>query len=77
MTTALLIAIIDASPVLIAALERLFASFHAAGHPDTALHTPPQVAQIEAVVAEHNPSYVPTTLISDGPQTFENPDGGE
>lgn len=77
MSAALIIAIINASPALLLALERLFASFHAAGHPETAPLLPQHVALIESTVARHDPSYVPKIQFANGPQTFENPDGGE
>lgn len=79
MTTALLIAILNATPALLMALEKLFASFRAGGHTDTMPHTPMQAAQISALVAQHDPLYLSTisNTFASGEQTWTNPDGGE
>jgi hypothetical protein len=69
-STALLIALINATPSIVAAVLKILADIRAAGHPDGVPLTAEHVAKISAAV-------FPAPVDGTGPQTFDNPDGAE
>jgi hypothetical protein len=69
-SAALIIALINASPAVIAAVEKIIADITASGHPDTADLKPEHVAAISAALRQAAPS-------TDVPAPLANPDGPE